>query len=733
MSIPSFQSSPQTGMITTSEFIKKIVSLVADTEGIPLVKKSTTTDKGKSTVSYYNIPAAFDIEVSSFYNNGQKQACMYIWQFGILNWVTYGRTWEEFTSLMQTLSLILDTSNEKRLVVYVHNLAYEFQFIRRLFSWTKLFFLDKRKPVYCITGEPMAGIEFRCSLKLSSKSLKKVGEDLQKYKFYKKTGDLDYQLIRTSETPLSDIELGYCENDIRVLLAYIQEKIESDGSIAKIPLTNTGYVREHCRDSCFKRDSYKSYQNLMRSLVVSSDEYSQLKNGFTGGFTHANALLVAAGRLETIQHDLHSYDFTSSYPAVMVLEKFPMSRGKIVRLHEVKNPMKVFRQCLNKYCCLIDCTIYGLRERKGMEFEHPLSASKCNTLIDCVEDNGRVVSATKLSTTLTEQDWFTIRDFYTADSFQIDKLRIYQKAYLPRNFVLSILELYEDKTRLKGVKGEEINYMISKNMLNSAYGMCVTDIVRDEIIFDNDTYDPRETYRTKKQVLEEAIRKYNNGGKRFLFYPWGVWVTAYARRRLFSGIKECKHDYVYADTDSIKILHPERHKKYFDDYNEEILHQIKAAAKFHQIDESKFSPLTKNGKKKPIGVWDDEGEIWDFKTLGAKRYLIRNKYGYMLTVAGLHKEKAMEYMLLQYLKTGVNPFEQFTTNLCVPSEWSGRLTHTYCDEPCSGSIVDYTGVKRTYHEEAFIHMEPSEYDMSISDLYDEFLNYLLGEEEIYFG
>ena len=119
----SLQICPEMGMISTTEFLKKILSLVTSTKGLPLVQKSTQTDQGKSTVLYYNIPAAFDIEVSSFYKDGEKQACMYIWQFGILNWVTYGRTWDEFLDFMGSLSAILDTSNEKRLIVYVHNLA----------------------------------------------------------------------------------------------------------------------------------------------------------------------------------------------------------------------------------------------------------------------------------------------------------------------------------------------------------------------------------------------------------------------------------------------------------------------------------------------------------------------------------------------------------------------------------------------------------------------------------
>ena len=134
--------------------------------------------------SYYNIPSAFDIEVSSFYNNGEKNATMYIWQFGILNWVTYGRTWEEFQCFLGAVSTVLGLSKNLKLIVYVHNLSYEWQFIRNVLPFEKVFLLEERKPVYAIMG----GFEFRCSLKLSSKSLEKVCQDLVKYKEHNHTG-----------------------------------------------------------------------------------------------------------------------------------------------------------------------------------------------------------------------------------------------------------------------------------------------------------------------------------------------------------------------------------------------------------------------------------------------------------------------------------------------------------------------------------------------------------------
>lgn len=715
MQTQSLNFSPEQGMISTDVFLEKIIGLVNETD-IPVASKKS---RGETTY-YYNIPAAFDIEVSSFYKNSEKQACMYIWQFGILNWVTYGRTWEELKLFLNALTALLNCREGPRLVVYVHNLSYEFQFIRRQFEWDKIFFLDVRKPVYAVTK---TGIEFRCSWKLSSKSLAKVGEDLQKYTVHKKTGDLDYKLIRTSVTELSQTELGYCENDIRVVLAYIQEKIEHDGDITKIPLTNTGYVRQFCRSGCFQ--NRKVYRAVINGLTLEPSEYNMLKKGYTGGFTHGNAYYVESARRDITLKNVQSYDFTSSYPSVMVLEKFPMSKGEEVEL--TKLTMDKFHWYLKTHCCLLTVTLYGVKPK--LNFEHPLSSSKCDDKVDVYEDNGRVVEATKLTTTITEQDWFTLTEFYSVKAFDIVKLIVYKKSYLPRSFIQTILELYRRKTELKDVEGEEVNYMISKNMANSAYGMIVTDIVRNVINFDNYAEDP---FQSTKPNLKDEIIKYNMSLNRFLFYPWGVWVCAYARRNLFTGIKECGDDYIYADTDSVKFLHPERHLKYFEDYNNKILEKIDAVCayyKFKEEDRAKFSPKTKKGVVKTIGVWDDEGTYDEFKTLGAKRYLVRKGKKYKLTVAGLNKKTAMEWLEQEAERRKCSPFKLFNDDLCVPASHAGRLIHTYFDEPCEGSIVDYTGKVGHYREETYIHMEESSYDMQISDMFDAFLDKIMEQDE----
>lgn len=667
------------------------------------LKKELPTQRNRRSELYYNIPAAFDIETTSFYlnnsnNSEDKRALMYHWQFGVWNLVTAGRTWEELLVFLDAVRYVLDLSSEQKLIVYVHNLPYEFQWMRKRMEWDKVFLLDERKPVYAESD----GIEFRDMLKLAGgRSLANVAKDLSKYKVEKMVGDLDYSVIRTPKTKLTKKELKYCENDIRVCLSYIQEKIEQDGGVMNIPLTNTGYVRKYCRSQCFKRRN--RYRRIIENLVLEPDEYQQLKAGFQGGFTHANSRHV-----RKVLDSVGSFDLASAYPANMVLRKFPMSKATLV---DQKIDESELRRLLYNYCCLFDITLTGVQPKLNQD--HPISKSKCTILEGGVVDNGRVAFADKLKTTVTEQDFFIIDAFYKWDAISYSNFRYYEKQYLPKPFVLAILSLFNDKTKLKGIAEMAVEYMISKNMLNAAYGMTVTDIVRKILEYIDEDFLP-----PKNPDLASAIERYNADLKRFLFYPWGVWVTAYCRSTLFSAILACGNDYVYADTDSVKILSPESHMEYFDKYNANIMKLIEESAEFHHIDPELFSPVDQKGRKRPIGIWENEGVYDKFKTLGAKRYLVEKDGEFTLTVAGTNKKKSCEYLV----STG-KPFEMFDNKLRIPPEATGKLLLKYIDYPTEGWIVDKDGEPYYYSELSSIHMENAEYNLSLAD---EFVKYLEG-------
>ena len=688
------------GILSRADFLSKVALLKKD---FTIQKKRVFNSEKHlmETVEYYNIPASFDIETTSFYQDDvnapeNKRAIMYIWTFGIWNLVTTGRTWDEFISFLDAVRALLNLTTYRFLMVYIHNLPYEFSFTRKRIKWDKVFMLESRKPVYATSD----GIEFRDMLKLAGgRALKNVAKDLQKYKVEKMEGDLDYSKIRTPLTPLTEKELKYCENDVRVCLCYIQEKIEQDGGIVNIPLTNTGYVRRYCRRKCF--DKWGRYKKIISQLTIDPEEYKQLQRAFQGGFTHANAHFV-----QQTMHDVSSYDLTSAYPTVMLLEKFPMSCSRVITK---EFPIEELDKYLYTYCCLFDLKLTGVRPLKYQD--HPISSSKCWVLSGEILDNGRVVFAEELCTTVTEQDYFIYEAFYDWDTIEISNLRVYEKDYLPSSFTNAILDLYKNKTELKGVEGEELEYMISKNMLNAAYGMCVTNPVRMIYEYKYDIF--QEPYLAD---LEESIEKYNKDKKRFLFYPWGVWVTAYCRACLFSAILDADSDYIYADTDSVKIKNANKHKAYFAQYNKEIEERIKLVAELRGQEPDVYSPKNKKGKRCTIGLWDYEGTYENFKTLGAKRYLTQKGDDYVLTVAGANKVKSCQYLV----STG-KPFEKFDDKLVIPAEFSGRNVITFLDGEQQGWVVDKDGIPYEYHELSSAHLSESEYHISISKQFSDYL------------
>lgn len=690
---------------------------------------------------FLNVPVSFDIETTSFYRdeNGEsysyeryqklggkdtkfeKCSLMYVWQFGINGYCIIGRTWDDFTLMLSQVARILGLNKDKRIIIYIHNLSYEFQFIREMFEWEKVFSIDLRKPIYCIT---VNGIEFRCSYLLSGYSLAKLGDQLHTYKCEKLVGDLDYSLLRHTTTPLTKKELGYCVNDICVVMCYIEELIEQYKGITRLPITKTGFVRKYCRSVCLKTKDENGktvpnweYIDKIHSLEITGiEEFQMLQRAFSGGFTHANAKYT-----DEVIENVDSYDFTSSYPYVMVSEKFPMSTGVFV---PVKS-MKQFDFLTSKYCCIFDVEFSNIFATS--ENENPISVSKCFIKENISENNGRLVCASKIAMTITEIDYRVFSNFYTWESVRIGRMLCYRKEYLPTEFIKSILHLYEMKTKLKGVKGKEVEYLNSKEMLNSCYGMSVTNPLRDEIIYQSDEWDI-EHLTEEKQL--EMLNTYNNSKNRFLFYPWGIYVTAYARRNLFTGISECGDDYIYSDTDSVKIMNGDSHKEYFTEYNKLVEQKLRKACDFHKVEFSKVEPQTIKGTNKMLGVWDYEGRYTRFKTLGAKRYMVEEEnalsvdgiyYNYSITVSGVNKKSAIPYMLDKFGENGI--FEAFTNYLDIPPTATGKNIHTYIDYEQTGTITDYLGNNGTYNTLTGVHLEPTGYTLSLSVMY---INYLMG-------
>lgn len=718
-----------------------------------------TMDKGK--VTYYNIPASFDIETYSSYQKGKKFCNMYIWQCGINGSTIIGRTWAEFIHFLEKIQADLGLNEHHRLILYVHNLGYEFQFMRKWIPWVKdkegkdvVFSLKERRPIYALSKY---GIEFRCSYILSNYNLAYIGaEILHEYPCAKMVGDLDYTVPRNSKTVLTPTELLYCLNDVRLVMSYIQEQIEQNGGITKLPLTNTGRVRLFCNDYCNgsycddpverRKISIKYFTKMTALQLTSKQEYDLLKAAFAGGFTHANSMHVGQ-----ILQEVGSADLTSSYPYAMVSDYFPMSTAKFV----AQPTREKFLEYLETKCCLFVLELFDVHQ--DFDYESYISSSKCIELSDdAIINNGRVTDASHLTIPVTEIDFSIISRVYDfSPNYNVYSMYIYEKGYLPRDFILAILYLYSQKTTLKGVEGMEVMYMVFKNMINACYGMAVTDIVREEAIYADGKWDPIEFSDTKDTPVDQLTR-YNKSYNRFLFYPWGIWVTAHARYNLWQAIFEFGEDYVYADTDSIKGLNFDKHLKFFETYNNNVKFKLSQMCLHYSIPWRKVAPKTKKGVEKIIGLWDREEGYKLFKTLGAKRYCYEYESGiFNMTVAGVNKTACVPYLLSKYCgfdyslcklayspdpnlkdqsrdametllkqhkyKSYFEAFRKFEVSLEIPAEHTGKMTHSYLDSPMAAQITDTQGHTEWCYERSYTHLEPASYYFSIAEQFFEFL------------
>lgn len=665
-----------------------IYSMTTVTNGIlsDLLRKGITGDK------LLDIAAAMDTEFSSTVVGGHKCGIMYLWTVAIEDDAIYGRTWDEYASLISMISAAVPEG--KRLVLYVHNLSCEFQFLRKRFQWRKVFAVGDRKVVQAVCDN--GAIEYRCSYLLTGKPL----SALDTTRHHKRVGSLDYRRIRHSLTPLTDDELCYAIDDVLVITEYIRNEIVRCCGLANIPLTKTGYVRRALRKACISGDTNDAamYRRMMTEMSLTPDEYRLLRGAFAGGYTHASDMYVGS-----ILHNVGSYDMTSAYPSALALDYFPMSRGVSIDPRRLK-------WAVQNRCCLIRCRFGELRAAPTAP-DHIISESRCEISGNSEIDNGRVVYADILTTVCTELDLKHISRLYTWKKMDVSDLYVYRRGRLPKQIVDNVLQWYRDKTILKG-SGDDLSYRLAKEYINSVYGMCATDPVRTSYVYDRG-------WRSAEPSVEEAVAQYNKSKSRFIAYPWAVWVTAHIRDRLWTAMEDCGDYYVYSDTDSCKLLNPSRHADTFARYNAALWKSAVAAASYYNMPIERFAPADKEGRQHPLGAWEYEGTYNRFRTWGAKRYITEDCGGIHLTVAGVGKKAGERYLSNTY----DDPVAGFNSDLTFPAEYdagdnkesaTGKLSHYYQDNVVEGVVVDYMGISATVTELSSLYLDPSPYHMSLA-------------------
>lgn len=612
---------------------------------------------GKHPLTYIHIPMSFDIET----NSEEHSASVYIWQFGLGHSVIMGRTLPEFIELLDKLDEWINADDYCKIKVWVHNLPFEFQFLRGYLniSADDCFLKTKRSILFFNYRH----FQFSCSMAMTNMSLSKLADtytNTQKCK-----GDLDYTILRnTTTTELTEQELKYCHNDVLILTEYAEYYYKEFLLNKTTPLTQTAILnnmvkaeyKEWLKD--FSDD--RKIKEYIKKCWGTYEFYTFMRICvYRGGFVHANELAV--DYLFHPEDNVYSYDFTSSYPYCLFAEYFPE------QFVEIENPtVELLEKSCQVYCVAFSCTFTNIKAKEyGISLE---SESKCYFKGKVDLDNGRVRFAEHMETAMCELDYASYKEFYEWDNLEIKTMFISERHPMVEYVVKPMLGLAVEKTMLKN---QDLPYMIPKQKLNSIYGLTVKAVNEERVLYNG-------------QWTTEPSLDWDRTTDGFLLPYWGIWVSAHARRNLVSSIYKLAvkgYAVLYSDTDSIKILDfDDGAKQVIDDYNALAYDKMLKAKERYGITDSEFEAISE------FGQFDCEGHMLQFKTLGAKRYVYKHynkkkeRIEYKQTIAGL-PEGALE----QYAKdNNLDIFDAFCNGVHIPI--CGKLCSKYFDEPTSTVI-----------------------------------------------
>lgn len=554
------------------------------------------------------------------------------------------------SEMIECITKLHNSMQGQRTVIYFHNLSWDYVYLRKFMfaAWGNPEKQLATKPHYPIWIKFSNDINFKDSLILAQRSLDRWGQDLQ-VKHAKAVGFWDYDLIRNQDYKYSRKELTYAEFDTLCGVECLDKFMESIGKdLTSIPYTATGVLRHKTRDIGASNHAHDWFKRVCMDDI---QLYYKAHRIYHGGYTHANRYVVDF----LIEGAIKCFDFASSYPFVMLSEKYPaekyMQMGGMYRVTDV---MRWYRE---EYSVLFTVHLSNVH-LKDPKFPMPyIQQSKLISLVNPILDNGRLLDADEVVMELCELDLYLIDRYYTYDNDIVSDVYLAKKGYLPRWFTDLIFSLYEDKCKLKF--GDPVLYAISKALLNACYGMCAQRSIMKDMQEDYITGEYYEAEKTEEDIIKE-YQKYLNRRNTILPYQLALYVTGYATLNLFK-LGECfggGGSWYYSDTDSC----------YGEDidigrlaaYNQKALEKLRA---------NNYDIVNIQGHTFQLGKAEPDGEYKEFKTMGAKRYAVRKMDDSIkITVAGVPKKTGS-----QALKS----LDDFKPGFVFSGEITNKKTHTF--------------------------------------------------------
>ena len=635
-----------------------------------------------------------------YFDTYEPGATCFIWQCCIDGTCIYGRYLPDFRKLCDYLS---ERTDGARLHCWIHNLAFEYQFIQEYFSFDKenIFFTEARKPLYAEYNN----ITFRCSYRLTNLSLAKWGKN----NGIEKKDGLDYHGLYTPLTDLTAEQLDYCEYDVIIMWKGLQKYLKDYTHVEYIPLTQTGMPRKD-----IKSLNQKNKGTLYRVAACqpkTPEEWKIQRTTYAGGLTLCNPAYVGM-----VLEGVEGFDKKSAYPFAL-LEKYPSSGFEKVYSSSIPNwkdgyhhiCLMEFREFRAKY----NITPQSASKRVMMEGAELCPESFHNK--DIKKNNGKVRYAKRFALYVTEMDMQLISLYYTWEKIIIHSHWIASSDYLPKHVIEYMLDKYAAKTLLTGI--DETMRARSKEILNAIYGMCGTSLIHDTIVelpdFRYKKTRPTDI-DTQLQLFALQEKKYKN----VLPYSVGIYCTSYQRYFLMKFAHDLGIDKsVYFDTDSDKGLFDERDFAFVRRENQRIIEWTKERCEAQGIKYEKTCPMNTLGYREYLGIWEHDSSYHEFKCLRAKCYAYKTKPDdhVHITIAGVPKAAANALHEVDDLKEGLT-FDIFNSR-------KNLLTYRDGDNP---QVTFPDGYKVT--NVCAVNIRPTSYKLSLEGEYRELIKTYLAQK-----
>lgn len=663
---------------------------------------SPVIDKGHKQ-AFFEYGGGFDTESTTIKHTDDRgnviidNCFLYCYQFSIGSNIWILRTETEFLSFMQKLIKEVKTAQHiyrcksLRMLLFVANMSHEYAFLKNYFvslGITEFFCKDKRNVLR--VGLDKAVLFAEC-IGLFGTSLSNIAKTYCNTQ--KLAGDLDYNLVRTPATPLTESELQYCINDVAILSELHEVALNKyTRQQKKIPLTATGEIRAGVKARI--RQPMKALNAEMQKLIVSEDVHYYIRQfGYNGGLCGSNIKYIGE-----LLHDIEPYDLTSDYPAQMNHNFYPA--GELIT---VTDTAEMIDNLTNGTMCYTQFKIgsinakythYTLSKYKIPNYDKYYKHEDCCRNV--ITANNKIVSGENIVFVGNEIDFRALKKMYTLKGVQILRQWKFTKKTLCTAIVRQNMnEWYKIKNELKtNGQTKTVAYTESKKQVNGHYGLTATRLYKQN-------YDVNKaTGNIEKQPEKDWIEIL----KTLWLNPYiAYYTTSYAREILIDFISKYPDNIVQYDTDSMYIQHGYK-------YDELIAEIDKYNACIQRLNMYIFGDDFKYYHD--LGQWSHDPTCIHFLPLGSKRYIKTtiDKTGEEHTetvIAGLPKT-AFDNILIQRDLSVSELYNQLVQHhdksFVIGYDECKKLTSVYDDRvSCETiAITDYLGntaecVQSSYH------------------------------------